>query len=196
MTRSLGDFYAHQFGLTSKPSTTFNTLDIFNIFDDKNNKYEANEYIITVGSDGVWDCWKWDDFSDYVNGVMSKYKNKLENVCQTVLKHTIQRAKACFGEGSYDDASLVCVALRPQLFYPDKFKQEQPSQSQSNNQSNQPSINGHTNGTNGHSSNNSYTSNGHNNNNNNDTQNITSLDDDDNDEKEELSVKGLDEDDD
>eukprot|EP01084_Bolivina_argentea_P222716 376927_1 len=113
MTRSLGDFYAHQFGLTSIPSTTFNELDIFN-----KNKNIVNEYIITVGSDGVWDCWKWDDFSDYVNGVMTKYQNKLENVCKTVLKHTIQRAKACFGEGSYDDATLVCVALRPALFNP------------------------------------------------------------------------------
>eukprot|EP01083_Nonionella_stella_P084494 233905_1 len=107
MTRSLGDFYAHQFGLTNKPSTTFNELPI--------NKCE---YIITVGSDGVWDCWKWDDFSDYVNGVMTKYQNNLYNVCKTVLKHTIQRAKACFGEGSYDDATLVCVALRESLFNP------------------------------------------------------------------------------
>merc|ERR1712154_313922 len=56
------------------------------------------------------------DFSDYVNGVMTKYKNKLDNVCKTVLKHTVQRAKACFGEGSYDDATLITVALRPQLF--------------------------------------------------------------------------------
>eukprot|EP00483_Globobulimina_turgida_P004541 UN04550 len=105
MTRSLGDFYAHQFGLSYVPDVTFNELDINN-----------HEYIVTVGSDGVWDCWKWDDFSDYVNGVMSKYGNKLETVTRTVLKHTVQRAKACFGEGSYDDASLICVALRPSLF--------------------------------------------------------------------------------
>ena len=105
MTRSLGDFYAHQFGLSNVPSVTFEELEM-----------KDNEYIVTVGSDGIWDCWKWDDFSDYVNGVMTKHKNKLDIVCKTVLKHTVQRAKACFGEGSYDDASLICVALRPQLF--------------------------------------------------------------------------------
>lgn len=180
MTRSLGDFYAHQFGLTNKPSVTFNELNIYNDNnnnngDNKGGKGEANEFIITVGSDGVWDCWKWDDFSDYVNGVMTKYQNKLENVCKTVLKHTIQRAKACFGEGSYDDASLVCVALRPSLFEPASNN----IQSITTQQSNQNDSN---------DNNNDKPQNGHNNNNN-------SISNNDNDEKEELSVKGLDEDD-
>ena len=188
MTRSLGDFYAHQFGLTNKPSVTFNELNIFN---EKQQK-EANEYIITVGSDGVWDCWKWDDFSDYVNGVMTKYQNKLENVCKTVLKHTIQRAKACFGEGSYDDASLVCIALRPQLFNADNNKnnnnnnntkeQQQLNDNNNINNNNNQQHQPQSQRQNGHSSNNSISNNGSNNN--------------DNDEKEELSVKGLDEDDD
>lgn len=110
MTRSLGDFYAHQFGLTNRPSVTFEELDI------RDAAGECNEYIVSVGSDGVWDCWKWDDFSDYVNGVMTKLDNKLQAVNESVLKHTVQRAKACFGEGSYDDATLISVALRPQLF--------------------------------------------------------------------------------
>merc|ERR1712176_962596 len=72
--------------------------------------------MVTVGSDGVWDCWKWDDFSDYLNGVMTKLDNRLKDVNESVLKHTVQRAEACFGEGSYDDATLITVALRPQLF--------------------------------------------------------------------------------
>merc|ERR1712083_707907 len=134
MTRSLGDLYAHQFGLSNVPSVTFNELDIW-------NGDEPNEFIVTVGSDGIWDCWKWDDWSDYVNGVMTKCKGQLKRVCESVLKHTIQRAKACFGEGSYDDASLVCVALRPQLFKvgSDSAKEENvqsASQSPPNKQSN------------------------------------------------------------
>lgn len=122
MTRSLGDFYAHQFGLSNVPSVTFEELEM-----------KDNEYIVTVGSDGIWDCWKWDDFSDYVNGVMTKYKNKLDSVCRTVLKHTVQRAKACFGEGSYDDASLICVALRPQLFAPSNKQQMNDNNNNNNN---------------------------------------------------------------
>merc|ERR1712032_600871 len=165
MTRSLGDFYAHQFGLSNVPSVTFEELDI-----------ENNEFIVTVGSDGIWDCWKWDDFSDYVNGVMTKYKNKLDNVCKTVLKHTVQRAKACFGEGSFDDASLICVALRPQLFtinnnnkQQSKINNNDSNNSNNNNDSQQPQN----------------TNNGH----------QQQHQNEDNDEKEELSVKGLDEDD-
>merc|ERR1712130_264195 len=133
MTRSLGDFYAHQFGLSNVPSVTFEELEM-----------KDNEYIVTVGSDGIWDCWKWDDFSDYVNGVMTKYKNHLENVCKTVLKHTVQRAKACFGEGSFDDASLICVALRPQLFSPSYYgngKNEETTTSQQMNDNNNNNVN-------------------------------------------------------
>jgi len=163
MTRSLGDFYAHQFGLSNVPSVTFNELDILNA------DGEANEFIVTVGSDGVWDCWKWDDFSDYVNGVMTKCQGQLKKVCESVLKHTIQRAKACFGEGSYDDASLVCVALRPQLFKTSSKSLESAPKNDSNMQS--ISASESQSPPNGHSK-------------------------DDNEEKEEVSVKGLDEDDD
>jgi serine/threonine protein phosphatase PrpC len=177
MTRSLGDFYAHQFGLTNKPSVTFNDLDMF-----QNDSNEACEYIITVGSDGVWDCWKWDDFSDYVNGVMTKFQNKLENVCKTVLKHTIQRAKACFGEGSYDDASLVCVALRPQLFSPSEH-----STTDNDNDANAAADANHGNAStvNGHVSSSNHANNSN-----------PAHHNDDNEEKEELSLRGLDEDDD
>ena len=80
--------------------------------------------IITVGSDGIWDCWKWDDFSDYVNGIFSKNGNRLDTTVKTVLKHTIQRAKACFGEGSFDDASLVLISLNPER-YPKNIKSTQ-----------------------------------------------------------------------
>jgi len=106
MTRSLGDFYAHQFGLSYVPDITFDWVDAY------------HECIIVVGTDGIWDCWKWEDFSDYVNGMMTKHDNQLDTVTKIVLKHTVQRAKACFGEASYDDASLVCIALRNVLFPP------------------------------------------------------------------------------
>jgi len=170
MTRSLGDFYAHQFGLSNVPSVTFNELEIWNA------DGEANEFIVTVGSDGIWDCWKWDEFSDYVNGVMTKLNSNLKRVCESVLKHTIQRAKACFGEGSYDDASLVCVALRPQLF-------EAESGPQSDSKSVSASV--MSGGTANDSTMQSVSQsppNGHSN--------------EDHEEKEEVSVKGLDEDDD
>lgn len=104
MTRSLGDFYAHQFGLSAIPDVTFETLPM------------ENEYIATIGSDGIWDCWKWDDWSDYVNGVMTKNSGRIAATCRTALHYTVQRAKACFGESAYDDATLILVNLKREFF--------------------------------------------------------------------------------
>jgi len=99
MTRSIGDLYAHQFGMTNLPSITFEELDL------------EEEYVIAVGSDGVWDCWKWADFADFLNGCLAKYD--LHNGTEAIIQHTIARAKACFGTKSFDDASLAVLQLKP-----------------------------------------------------------------------------------
>lgn len=101
MTRSLGDLYAHQFGMTAEPSVTFEELEM------------DQEYIITVGSDGIWDCWKFSDFADFLNGCVAKFENELNTACEAVLNHTVARAKACFGSKSYDDASLALIQIKP-----------------------------------------------------------------------------------
>lgn len=97
MTRSLGDLYAHQFGMTQIPSITFEDLDLY------------EDYVIAVGSDGVWDCWKWADFADFLNGCLAKYD--VQEGIETLIKHTIARAKACFGVKSFDDASLAVIKI-------------------------------------------------------------------------------------
>ena len=51
-----------------------------------------------------------------MNGIYTKQNNRLDVTVKTVLKHTIQRAKACFGEGSFDDASLVLISLNKELY--------------------------------------------------------------------------------
>jgi len=99
MTRSIGDLYAHQFGMTQLPSLTFQDLDL------------EEEYVIAVGSDGVWDCWKWADFADFLNGCLAKYD--LLNGTEAIIQHTIARAKACFGTKSFDDASLAVLQIKP-----------------------------------------------------------------------------------
>jgi len=100
MTRSIGDLYAHQFGMTPLPSVTFQELD------------REEEFVIAVGSDGVWDCWKWADFADFLNGCLAKYD--LHNGTEAIIQHTIARAKACFGTKSFDDASLAVLQIRAQ----------------------------------------------------------------------------------
>lgn len=98
MTRSLGDLYAHQFGMTHLPSLTFQDLD------------QNEEYLVSVGSDGVWDCWKFQDFADFLHGCLAKYD--LENGTQAIIQHTMARAKACFGSKSFDDASLAVLQMK------------------------------------------------------------------------------------
>jgi len=100
MTRSLGDLYAHQFGMTEEPSVTFEDLDL------------DQDYIITVGSDGIWDCWKFSDFADFLNGCVAKFEDDLPMAVEAILQHTIARAKACFGVKSFDDASLAVIQIK------------------------------------------------------------------------------------
>lgn len=100
MTRSLGDLYAHKFGMTHIPSITFEELDM------------EESYMIAVGSDGVWDCWKWADFGDFLHGCLSKHD--LINATEAILQHTVARAKACFGSKSFDDASLAIITISPE----------------------------------------------------------------------------------
>ncbi len=65
MTRALGDFYAHQFGLTHVPSISVKRISCADSGSDDTtqahtNSYATSEqaYTIFVASDGVWDCWK------------------------------------------------------------------------------------------------------------------------------------------
>lgn len=98
MTRSLGDLYAHQFGLTWRPDIQIDKLD-------KGGK----DYIIAPGSDGIWDCWKYAEFSDYVNQQHAQASKDLDACTKNVLDFTVKRAKQSFGVRAYDDASLCLL---------------------------------------------------------------------------------------
>lgn len=63
MTRALGDFYAHQFGLTHVPSVSVKRISCADSVSTDTtqahtNSYATQEqaYTIFVASDGVWDC--------------------------------------------------------------------------------------------------------------------------------------------
>jgi len=102
----LGDFYAHQFGLSHEPDITFYDLAC------------TDECIVTVGSDGIWDCRKWETFAEYVNSNLTKLQIQTDKVVNLTLQYTIEQAKACFGESAFDDASLLLVSLVSDLFPP------------------------------------------------------------------------------
>lgn len=97
MTRSLGDLYAHQFGLTWRPD-----IDVRKLPKDK-------AYTICPGSDGIWDCWKYENFSDHVNQTHTNNRGDLTRTCEDVLEFTVKKAKQSFGVRAFDDASLCLM---------------------------------------------------------------------------------------
>jgi serine/threonine protein phosphatase PrpC len=101
MTRALGDFYAHQFGLTPIPSIGVKELD------------SDGDYCFVAGSDGIWDCWKYPDFANRVNEWMLQKRFSSTDLSETVLDESIRLAVANFGARHYDDASFVCWRLCP-----------------------------------------------------------------------------------
>jgi hypothetical protein len=68
------------------------------------------DFTIVLGSDGIWDCWKFDDFADYVNTCITKEKS-LSETCEIVLNESITRAITNFGAKHYDDACLVILSI-------------------------------------------------------------------------------------
>jgi len=99
MTRALGDFYAGQFGLSPIPS-----------FIVKKTKAKAR-YMIAVASDGVWDCWKYEDFAKYICALWKEKGLAVEKCVETALSESISRAIQNFGSSHYDDACLVMCSL-------------------------------------------------------------------------------------
>lgn len=95
MTRSLGDFYAHQFGLSAVPSFKSMKMD------------KSQSFSIALASDGIWDCWKYEDFGEYFNDQLISYNNVISEVGAKILSETIKRAIANFGQKYYDDAAVV-----------------------------------------------------------------------------------------
>jgi len=99
MTRALGDFYAHQFGLTWEPPISVKKLE------------PGIEYLILLASDGVWDCWKYNDLHLFVNDNLYSKKLSLTQAGDTALNESIHRAITNFGSRHYDDAALVMWQL-------------------------------------------------------------------------------------
>lgn len=132
MTRSLGDFYAQQFGLSWRPSINIRLLAAGSStvfipdFDEESNreKKEAEkkeekhttegkedddelDFTIIIGSDGIWDCWKYDDFTEHLNDTLNKTEEDIEATVTLLTEESIKRAKSNFGVKHYDDAALV-----------------------------------------------------------------------------------------
>ncbi|GAB5367744.1 hypothetical protein AAMO2058_001257400 [Amorphochlora amoebiformis] len=99
MTRALGDFYAGQFGLSSIPSITVRKTK------------KGSKFMVAVASDGVWDCWKYEDFAKYVCALGFEKGHSVKQAVDTALGESVSRAITNFGSSHYDDACLVMCSL-------------------------------------------------------------------------------------
>lgn len=97
MTRALGDFYAEQFGLSHVPDVTI-------------EKFEAGaEYVLTIASDGIWDCYLYEDWAAFVAQKVASYSSTLSAIVESSLDETVKRAISNFGSKAFDDCALVIV---------------------------------------------------------------------------------------
>jgi len=96
MTRSVGDYYAHQFGMTNKPSISVRKLP------------EATDFALIVATDGIWDCWVYDDL---VQQTKQQFQSglSLEQVVENIMNETLKCAVKNFGAKNVDDTTLICA---------------------------------------------------------------------------------------
>jgi len=137
MTRALGDCYAHQFGLTHLPSISVKRLEAKDSHSDDTTQSHINSYATTeqaytifVASDGVWDCWKYDDLMQFINDELIQRHKTLLEMGEDVLEESISRAITNFGAKHYDDACLVVWQFTPQRVAQQTQQQQQQQQQQ------------------------------------------------------------------
>ena len=134
MTRALGDFYAHQFGLTWMPSIGVRRCrvtkseekaaggaaaaaggDEKSTADGKDgiSLHESGDgFTIILASDGIWDCWKYEDFHAYLHSLLYTQRMSVGAMGETALEESMDRAIANFGNKHYDDACIITWVLK------------------------------------------------------------------------------------
>jgi len=104
MTRSLGDFYAHHFGIISEPEIRTIDLDRF---------LSANGWVcctLHLASDGVWDLWSFAEVGDMLLPPTSR---PVLAIAASFCEATRAKGEDYFGE-SADNLTGLVVPLRPQ----------------------------------------------------------------------------------
>lgn len=91
MTRSIGDFRGENYGLSHTPTVTFKKVN--------------KGCVVCVASDGLWDNWKYEDFSSYLTKL--KKDNSVESVLAKTMKETMKRGTTNFGKKNVDDTTCA-----------------------------------------------------------------------------------------
>ena len=99
VTRALGNFYAHEFGLTCEPSVGVHA----NL---------STAAIVVAASDGVWDAWAYDDLSAWLHAP-ERAALSAQHLAEALVEASVRRASALFGSNGVDDTTAVVWRVRP-----------------------------------------------------------------------------------
>jgi hypothetical protein len=129
-TRSLGDFYLHTFGLTHEPDVV--TLDLVALTrshhrplhskttkdtdddveaDDQVDVHDLNqqhEWVVLMGSDGIWDCWRYGDAGDVILEMDRAHNRNASAMAHAFMQRNKTESRNIFGAGC--DNMTVIVA--------------------------------------------------------------------------------------
>lgn len=98
MTRSLGDYYAQQYGLTHIPSQKTIILD------------DSIDNIVVVASDGVWDMVR--DRQIFAEEFFKKRKtDSLANCVRDIAEAAVANAEIAFGPENNDDTTVIVAQI-------------------------------------------------------------------------------------
>lgn len=101
MGRAIGNFYAVEYGLTSKPSMTSQIIP------------SGQQFVIIIASDGLWDC---EFYGDYVARVRKLFLQQPETSLGTktnaLCEEAVVKGKSLFGDKSYDDTTIVIIEFK------------------------------------------------------------------------------------
>lgn len=113
MTRAIGDFEGHKYGLTYILSVSIKTVD------------PSQEFIIITASDGLWDCVKYEEYTDLVRQELADFTSSVgsissssaevssvdsfESLCQKLCTNSVKTAKSLFGLSGYDDTTISII---------------------------------------------------------------------------------------
>jgi len=67
----------------------------------------AGELFVVIASDGIWDCWRYEEFGQFLNEQTRKKSIPIAEAGEIVLNESVTRAVTNFGAKHYDDASVV-----------------------------------------------------------------------------------------
>ena len=95
MTRSLGDFFVAQYGISHIPTQRTKVLDEDNF-----------KYALFVASDGVWDCYKYQEFAELAMRKIATLS--LVDVVESIVADTVTFARKTFGK-QFDDTTMVVL---------------------------------------------------------------------------------------